>query len=73
MLHLAPERVRKDHMADYTPSSGNARRYIRQRMPTAPACSRGVLGRPITATAEKEQALFKRWVEAIVGLLGRRG
>ena len=73
MLHLAPERVRKDQMADYMPSSGDARRYIRQRMPTAPAGSRGVLGRPTIATAEKGRALFERWVEAIVGLLARRG
>jgi len=72
MLHLAPERVRKDQIADYTPVSGDARRYIRQRMPTAPAGSRGVLGRPSIATAEKGWALFERWVDAIVGLLDRR-
>ena len=73
MLHLAPERVRRDQSADFTPSAGNTRRYIRQRMPTAPAGSQVVLGRPTLATAEKGRALFERWVEAIVGLLDRRG
>jgi creatinine amidohydrolase/Fe(II)-dependent formamide hydrolase-like protein len=60
MLHLAPERVRKDHMADYTPSSGNARRYIRQRMPTAPvgswagpSSSRPRRGRPFSSAGWK--------------------
>ena len=71
MLHLAPERVRVDQVADYTPTSGDARRYIRQRLPTAPEGSRGALGRPTLATGEKERALFERWVEATVGLLDR--
>ena len=44
MLHLAPERVRKDQMADYTPSSGSARRYIRQRSAHSPRGLPGGLG-----------------------------
>ena len=45
MLHLAPERIRKDHLADYPPAAGRAARtYIRQRMPTPPVESQGVLG-----------------------------
>lgn len=71
MLHLAPERVRRGQIADYSPADGDARRYIRQRMPTAPPGSQGVLGHPTLATAEKGRAVFGRWVEALRVLLQR--
>lgn len=73
MLHLAPERVRRDQIADFAPAPREARKYIRQRMPTAPAGSLGVLGRPTLATAEKGRALFERWVAAVTGVLERAG
>ena len=72
MLHLAPERVRRDQMVDYSPPPGNARKYLRHRMPTPPSGSQGVLGRPTLATAEKGRAVFERWVEALVSLLDRK-
>jgi creatinine amidohydrolase len=71
MLHLAPQRVRRDQMADFAPRN-EAGRYVRHRMPTAPAGSPGVLGFPTLATAEKGRALFERWVAAITDLLQRR-
>jgi creatinine amidohydrolase/Fe(II)-dependent formamide hydrolase-like protein len=40
-------------------------------MPTAPAGSQGVIGRPTLATAEKGRALFERWVEAVLTVLKR--
>ena len=73
MLHLAPERVRRDQMADFAPVARDARRYIRQRMPTAPPGSPGVLGHPTLATPAKGRAVFERWVAALMGLLERRG
>jgi creatinine amidohydrolase/Fe(II)-dependent formamide hydrolase-like protein len=41
-------------------------------MPTAPAGSQGVLGRPTLATAEKGRVVFERWVAAVVGVLARK-
>jgi creatinine amidohydrolase len=73
MLHLAPERVRREQIADFAPPPREAGRYLRQRMPTAPAGSQGVLGRPTLATAEKGRVLFERWLDAVLGVLNRRG
>jgi creatinine amidohydrolase len=70
MLHLAPERVRRDQMSDHAPPR-DLGRYVRHRMPTPPLGSPGVLGFPTLATAEKGRALFERWVAAITDLLGR--
>jgi creatinine amidohydrolase len=72
MLHLAPERVRRDQVADFAPSGREARKYLRQRMPTPPPGSQGVLGRPTLATAEKGRAVFERWLEAVRGVLDRK-
>ena len=71
MLHLAPDRVRRDRVTDFTPTDRPARKLLKQRMPTPPSGSQGVLGRPTLATPEKGRAVFERWVEALVGLLGR--
>jgi creatinine amidohydrolase len=73
MLHLAPERVRRDRVVDFAPQGREARKYIRHRMPTAPAGSQGVLGRPTLASAEKGRAVFERWIEAVRGVLERAG
>ena len=71
MLHLAPERVRRDQLIDFAPED-EPEKYIRQRMPRAPAGSQGVLGRPTLANAEKGRAVFERWVAALLSLLERR-
>jgi len=44
---------------------------LRRHMPTAPAGSQGVIGRPTLATAEKGRALFERWVAAVLTVLRR--
>jgi creatinine amidohydrolase len=72
MLHLAPERVRRDQLVDFAPSPSDVGKYVRHRMPTAPVGSPGVLGFPTLATVEKGRALFERWVAAIKDLLERR-
>lgn len=66
MLHLAPERVRLDALADFTPELKALRRYTRGRVPTPPPESRGSVGRPTLASAEKGEAIFRRWVEALL-------
>jgi creatinine amidohydrolase len=72
MLHIAPERVRRDQIVDFTPT-GKVRKYLKQRMPIPPAGSQGAMGRPSLATADKGRAVFERWVNALIGLLGRKG
>jgi creatinine amidohydrolase len=70
MLHLAPERVRRDQIVDFVPPRALGK-YIRQRMPRPPAGSPGVLGRPTLGTAEKGKAVFERWVGVVRTLLAR--
>lgn len=73
LLHLAPERVRRDQMVDHIPPAGSEEKLVRQRLPIAPPGSPGVVGRPTLGTAEKGRAVFERWVQALVGLLARKG
>lgn len=71
MLHLAPDRVRKDQIADFVPEEEDPRRYIRGRMPTPPAGSQGAVGRPTRASAEKGLRLYERYRTAIRTALTR--
>lgn len=71
MLHLAPERVREDQVADFVPEGGDIRRYIRGRMPTPPAGSQGAVGRPSEATAEKGRLIYERYRIAVRTALAR--
>lgn len=71
MLHLAPERVRKDEI-DVTPASaGDARSYMRGGMPTPPAGSAGSVGRPDLATANKGGRIYERYRAALRSVLAR--
>lgn len=71
MLHLAPERVRLDQIADFAPADEDARRYIRGRMPTPPAGSQGAVGRPTRASAEKGGRVYERYRTAVRTALTR--
>jgi creatinine amidohydrolase len=73
LLHLAPELVRPAEATDFHPDEKALRRYIRGRVPTPPQESRGVVGRPTHASAEKGAAVFGRWVDALVALLAATG
>jgi creatinine amidohydrolase len=73
MLHLAPQRVRKDQARDFFPSDQAIRRYTRGRVPAPPPESGGVVGFPSRASAEKGEAIFGRWVEALVAALSPVG
>lgn len=66
LLHLAPDRVRTGQASDFVHESGtDYRTYIRGRMPTPPAGSRGVVGRPSKASAEKGEAIYRRYFTAV--------
>lgn len=72
MMHLAPDLVRVDQAADFVPEGGALRRYTRRRVPKPPDGSRGVIGRPTLASAEKGEAVFGRYVEKLARALGPR-
>ena len=65
MLHLAPDLVRMDQAVDFLPEGGGLRKYTRRRAPTPPKHSRGVLGTPSLASAEKGAAVFARYVDTL--------
>lgn len=69
LLHLAPELVRAGEVGDFQLGERLLRRYIRGRVPTPPQESRGVVGLPTRATAVKGEAVFRRWVDAVVGAM----
>lgn len=71
VLHLAPERVRRDRVRDFLPDARLLRKYTRGRVPTPPEGSEGAVGRPTLASAEKGAAVFQRYVGALSGALAR--
>jgi creatinine amidohydrolase len=71
MLHLAPERVRTDQIADFVPEGEDPRRYIRARMPAPPVGSQGAVGRPSRANAEKGRKIYERYRIAVRMALSR--
>jgi creatinine amidohydrolase len=70
VLHLAPDRVRASEMSDFVPEYRALRKYTRGRVPTPPQESRGLVGSPSRATAEKGRAVFRRYVETLADALG---
>ena len=73
VLHLSPDSVRMDQVRDYLPEGVRLRKYTRRRVPKAPAASGGVIGAPSRATAEKGEAIFNRYVEALCIAIPREG
>jgi creatinine amidohydrolase len=70
ILHLAPERVRMDQAVDIVPDERTHRRYAYGRVATPPPGSRGTLGFPSRASAEKGRAAFQRFVNVVETALG---
>lgn len=70
MLHLAPDLVHLEHAADVIPDPRTLRKYARGRVATPPPGSRGTLGAPSRATAEKGAAVFSRYIQALKEVLG---
>lgn len=69
MLHLAPSLVQIDQANDVPADPHTYRRYAQGRVATPPPGSRGTLGFPSRASAEKGKAVFERYVAALVELL----
>jgi len=65
LLHLAPEMVRREQIADFVPDSRTFRKYVRGRRPTPPPDGQGVVGRPSLATGEKGERLFRRYLSVL--------
>jgi len=70
LLHLAPKAVRTEDVVDFVPMGGTIRRYTHRRVPTPPKGSRGVVGLPASASAEKGAQIFDRWVETVTRAIG---
>jgi len=69
MLHLAPDRVRLDQATDVIPDAKTFRKYARGRVATPPPGSRGTLGAPTRASAEKGAAVFLRYIRSVQEVL----
>lgn len=65
LLHLAPEQVRREALADAPVPPEAYRRYVRGRAPTPPPGSTGVMGRPTLASARKGEQLLERLLEGV--------
>jgi creatinine amidohydrolase len=69
MLYLAPGLVQLGQATDVVADERTYRRYAQGRVATPPPGSRGVLGFPSRASAEKGKAVFARYVESLTELL----
>lgn len=65
LLHLAPERVRRDRIEDAIVEEAELGRLLNGSEPMPPAGSPGVVGRPTAATAEKGREIYEYLVEHI--------
>ena len=72
LMHLAPDRIRREEIGDFVPDARALRRYTRGRVPTPPPRSRGVVGRPSLATAKKGALVFRRYVDTLEAILRPR-
>lgn len=65
LLHLAPERVRRDEIRDFDLDASLFRKYVRGRLPTPPPGCDGAMGRPSLATAETGRRLWVRFLKVV--------
>jgi creatinine amidohydrolase len=69
LLHLLPEAVSMESARDLAPTPAASRRYRRGLHPTPPSDGPGLVGFPSRADASKGEAIFRRYVDALVDLL----
>lgn len=69
LMHLLPELVWGEGVADVVPTPSATRSYRQGHHPTPPLATRGVLGYPSRATAEKGNRIFQRYVQSLASLL----
>lgn len=72
LLHLAPDRVRREEIADFVPDPRDFRKYVQGRSPTPPPGFRGAVGRRSRATEEKGRRVFERFVHVLETRVVRR-
>ena len=71
LLFLAPELVRMEEAVDFLPPSQSSGRYLEGRVTTPPPGFQGVVGRPTLATAEKDAAVYHRYISILEEALAR--
>jgi creatinine amidohydrolase len=69
MLHLDPDRVALEHMADVPPTDAVRSSYRRGHPATPPLSTRGVYGYPSRGSAPKGRAIFDRYVRHLASYL----
>jgi creatinine amidohydrolase len=65
MLFLYPEVVRMERARDFELTDELFRRYMKGKLPAAPAGGSGVVGHPTAATVAKGEAIYKRMLHII--------
>lgn len=65
LLHLRPGAVRMDAAGDYAMDPEGARKFVGGRLRRVPAGSRGVVGRPTLASAEKGRRIYEHILQKI--------
>jgi creatinine amidohydrolase len=65
LLHLYPDLVRMDRARDAPLSPAALLRYRQGRLPTPPAEGSGIVGNPLSASAEKGRRIYERVVGAV--------
>lgn len=65
MLYLYPEVVRMERARDFELTDQLFRKYMKGKLPAAPAGGSGIMGHPTAATVEKGEAIYKRMLHII--------
>ena len=65
MLHLYPEVVRMERARDFELTEEMFRKYMKGKIPAAPAGGSGIVGHPTAATAAKGESIYKRMLHII--------
>ena len=65
LLHLRPDIVRMDVAKDFTMDPEKTRKFVGGRLPRVPIASRGAVGQPTLASAEKGRAIYEHILQKI--------
>jgi creatinine amidohydrolase len=65
MLYLYPELVRMDRARDFELTDQLFKKYMKGKLPAAPAGGSGIMGHPTAATTQKGESIYKRMLHII--------
>jgi creatinine amidohydrolase len=65
MLYLYPEVVRMDRARDFELTDELFKKYMKGKLPAAPAGGSGIMGHPTAATTQKGESIYKRMLHII--------